>query len=297
MQGVQPTLKVITPDGRSLDVWLGGPADGQPLLFHHGTPGSGKPFAHHVRALADRGMRYVGASRAGYGGSTRREGRSVADGAADSRAVLDHLGIDRAWILGWSGGGPHALACAALLPDRILGTALIAGVAPFEAPGLDWLAGMGAENVEEFGAVLTSGEALRAFIEPAAAQLRAVRPDEIAAAFGDLIDDVDRDSLTEEFATYLAEGDHEAMREGFWGWYDDDVAFTRPWGFDLAAIPGRVHIWQGAHDRMVPFAHGQWLAAHCGGACSHVFDRQGHLSLAVEQFPAILDELLAGAPA
>lgn len=290
-----PTLTVPTPDGRALDVWLAGPPDGEPLVFHHGTPGCGLPYDRHVAALAARGLRYVGISRPGYGSSTRREGRTVADFADDTRTVLDHQGIDRAFVMGWSGGGPHALATAALLPERVRGTALIAGVAPHDAEGLDWLAGMGAENIEEFGAAAAGPDALRAFIEPIVPVLKGVEPADVAAAFGDLIDDVDRGALTGDLAEYLAAGDHEAFRVSFWGWLDDDIAFARPWGFDPARIPGRVHIWQGGHDRMVPFAHGQWLAANCGGACPHVTPEQGHLSLVVDDFPTILDELIVGA--
>lgn len=293
---MQPTQQIATPDGRLLDLWLAGPPDGQALLFHSGSPGAGIPFDWQVRALAERGLRYVSASRPGYGSSTRREGRSVADVAGDTEAVLDHLGVDRAWILGWSGGGPHALACAALLPGRVRGTALIAGVAPYPAEGLDWLAGMGAENVEEFGAALAGPAALIPFKERAWPVFRSITPHEVADAFGDLIDDVDRGSLTGELAEYMAALFHEGLRESYWGWFDDDMAFTRPWGFDLASIPGRVHLWQGAHDRMVPFGHGQWLAAHVANACPHLLPGQGHLSLIVDAFPQIIDELLA-APA
>lgn len=289
-----PTLSVPTQGGRALDVWLAGPPDGEPLVFHHGTPGAGLPFDGHVAALAARGLRYVGISRPGYGTSTRREGRSVADFADDTLTVLDHLAIDRAFVVGWSGGGPHALATAALLPERVRGTALIAGVAPYGSAGLDWFAGMGAENIEEFGAARAGPDALQAFLEPIVPVFRAVQPENVAAALGDLIDDVDRGALTGDLAGFLAEGNREALRISYWGWFDDDMAFAGPWGFDPAAITGRVHIWQGGHDRMVPFAHGQWLAANCGGACPHVTAEQGHLSLVVDDFPAILDELIAG---
>lgn len=290
---VPPTLTVPTRDGRSLDVWLAGPPDGSPFLFHSGTPGNGMPFGWHVDRLAERNLRYVSITRPGYGGSTRREGRRVVDVVDDVNTVLDELGIDRMYVGGWSGGGPHALATAALLPDRVLGTAIIAGVAPYPAEGLDWLAGMGEENVAEFGATLEGGEALRLIVEPQAAAMKVVTPTEIAAAFGDLIDEVDRAALDDPaLSTYIAELDHEAFRVGSWGWFDDDRAFVTPWGFDLASIEGRVHLWQGAHDRMVPYAHGQWLAAHVGGACVHLSDDEGHLSLVRDRFGDILDELI-----
>lgn len=289
-----PTLIVRTPDGRDLDVWLAGPPDGTPFLYHSGTPGNGLPYPWHVERLAERGLRYVSITRPGYGSSTRREGRSVADGVDDVRTVLDHLGIDRAYVGGWSGGGPHAMATAALLPERVLGTVTIAGVAPYAAEGLDWLDGMGDENVKEFGATLEGGEPLRVIVERDAAAMKAVTPDQVATVLGDLIDEVDRSALdSPDLATYMADLFHEAFRVGYWGWFDDDRAFVKPWGFDLADIPGKVHIWQGAHDRMVPFAHGGWLAAHSGGACNHVDAAQGHLSLVRDRFGDILDELIA----
>ena len=195
--------------------------------------------------------------------------------------------------IGWSGGGPHALACAALMPDRIRAVATIASVAPYPADGLDYLAGMGDENIEEFDAALESPEALIAFKERNWPTFREVTADQVAEAFGDLIDDVDRGALTGEFAEWMAAGFREALRESYWGWFDDDMAFIRPWGFDLGAIGVPVHVWQGRHDRMVPYAHGEWLAAHIPTAVPHLFDEHGHLSLAVDSMGWILDELVA----
>ena len=297
MPGVSdsPQRSSITlPDGRSLDVWLAGPPDGDPLVFHHGTPGAGLPFDHQVRLMAERGLRYVSWTRAGYGSSSRRRGRTVADDAEDGKAVLDHLGIERAWVIGWSGGGPHALGFAAQAPDRVRGVALIGGVAPYGAQGLDWLACMGAENAEEFAATLQGEDALRPFVERAWETFHDMKPEEVAASFGDLVDDVDRGSITGGFAEYLAALSREALREGFLGWLDEDLVFAQPWGFELDSIRCPVHVWQGAHDRMVPYAHGAWLAEHVPTAHPHLFAEHGHLTLAVDSFGQILDELLAG---
>ena len=243
--------------------------------------------------MAERGLRYVAFSRAGYGSSTRRPGRSVGDVVDDARTVLDHVGAEHAVTVGWSGGGPHALACGALLADRIRAVATIASVAPYPADGLDYLDGMGNENVEEFGAALESAEALIAFKERNSPPLQVVTGDEVAEAFGDLIDDVDRGALTGDFADWVAASFREALRESYWGWFDDDMAFIKPWGFDLDAIRVPVHVWQGRHDRMVPYAHGEWLAAHIPTAIPHLFDEHGHLSLAVDSLGRILDELVA----
>lgn len=281
-----------TSDGRRLDLYVEGPDDAVPLVFHCGTPGSGIPHPGLVRSLAERGLRYVSWSRPGYGNSTRQPDRSVASVVADATEVLDSLGAEEAWMLGWSGGGPHALACASLMPGRVLGTATIGCVAPFDAAGLDFLAGMGEENIEEFGAAVDGPETLGGFMEQAWPEFRDVTAAEIATSLGDLVDDVDRSSITGELADWYATIIQDGLRESYWGWFDDDVVFVRDWGFDLATIAGPVHIWQGAHDRMVPYAHGEWLAAHVGGACAHLSDEHGHLTLIVDSLPQILDELI-----
>lgn len=295
MGGARKRTVIRTPDGRSLDAWIADPADGIPLVYHFGTPGAGLPYPPFVDVLAARGLRWVSFSRPGYGSSTRRPGRRVADVAADTAAVLDSIGAERAYVAGWSGGGPHALACAALLPERVIAAASLAGVAPYPADGLDWLAGMGAENVVEFQAALEGPEALIKFKESAWPTFRDITASEVAAAFGDLVDEVDRASATTgPVASFLADLFHEALREGYWGWFDDDMAFTKPWGFDLGSIRRPVHVWQGPHDRMVPFAHGEWLVANVGGACAHLHAEHGHISLVVDSFAAIVDALLDG---
>jgi pimeloyl-ACP methyl ester carboxylesterase len=290
---VVPTMQLRRPDGRSLDLFLAGPEDGTPLVFHSGTPGSGLPYAPFVETLAERGLRYVSFSRPGYGNSTRQPGRSVVDVVDDTAAVLDEIDAERCHVLGWSGGGPHALACAARLPGRVTAVATIGGVAPYPAEGLDWAAGMGAENIEEFDAALAGPDALVPFAERVTPEWRIVTPDQVADAFGDLIDDVDRGSLTGDFSAWAADVFHEALRVGYWGWFDDDLAFVKPWGFELDEIRLPTFIWQGAHDRMVPYAHGEWLAAHIPGAQARLFPEHGHLTLAVDSIPRIVDELLA----
>ena len=131
---------------------MAGPADGLPLVLHEGTPVGLVLYPPTVQAARIRGLRVILAARPGYEGSTPRPGRRVVDVAGDTAAVLDELGADTFVTAGWSGGGPHALACAAALPGRCLAAASVAGVAPYQAEGLDWLAGMGPENIAEFGA-------------------------------------------------------------------------------------------------------------------------------------------------
>jgi pimeloyl-ACP methyl ester carboxylesterase len=216
----------------------------------------------------------------------------VAGAAASPAALADHLGHDRFLTAGWSGGGPHALACAALLPDRVMAAATIAGVAPYDAEGLDWTEGMGEENRIEYPTAARDPEELRRWMEPHADALATVRPEDIVAQLRSLISGVDEAEVTGEFGEMLADGFHRAFRSGPWGWYDDDLAFVAPWGFDLSSIRVPVSIWQGREDLMVPLAHGEWLVAHVPGARSRLRPEHGHLSLAVGAIGEILDDLL-----
>lgn len=288
---------VRTKDDRELEVLLDGPVGDLVFVVHYGTPSAVVPFRQLSEPAAVRGLGLVAYSRPGYAASTPQPGRSVAHAADDTATVLDQLGADRFVTLGWSGGGPHALACAALLPDRCAAAATLAGVAPYGAEGLDWLAGMGPENVEEFAAAAAGADALTAYLEREAVALADVTGADVAAALGGLVDEVDRAALTGEFADTLAASFRRAVSTGLAGWRDDDLAFCRPWGFELSDIEVPVTVWQGGHDRMVPYAHGRWLAAHVPGARVHLDDAEGHMSL-IAGIERILDDLLelAGAP-
>jgi pimeloyl-ACP methyl ester carboxylesterase len=277
-------------DGRDLDVLRYGAPDALPLVFHCGTPNAPDEFPLLFEAVDARGWQLVAPARPGYAGSSRQEGRSVADVGADVAAILDALGLDRFVTLGWSGGGPHALACAALLPDRCRAAASLAGVAPFDAEGLDFLAGMGEENVDEFTRAAGSRAELEEMLEGWGAAMATVTGEQVAGMLGDLVDDVDRRALTGELAETMARMIRRALSNGVAGWVDDDLAFVAPWGLDLEAIAVPVSIWQGAHDRMVPFSHGEWLAARIPRARVHLSADEGHISLA-QQLPRILDDL------
>jgi len=287
-----PTITL--PDGRDLELEVTGP-DGAPvLLFHHGTPGG----SVQLRTMADEvhahGHRLVTWSRAGYGASSRRPGRSVADEVDDARAVLDHLGVDDCVVSGWSGGGPHALACGALLDDRVRGVLCIAGVAPYDADGLPFLDGMGQENLDEFGAALEGEETLRVYLEAARPELLEITGGQISEQMQTLLPPVDQDSLTGDFGDFLALGFRQAVSVSIDGWLDDDLAFTRPWGFELSAITVPTYLWQGSEDLMVPFAHGLWLADRVPGVTAHLEQGQGHLSIGLGAMGRMLDELTRG---
>jgi pimeloyl-ACP methyl ester carboxylesterase len=292
--------RVTRPDGRYIDFLVAGLADGLPLVLHEGTPVGLVLYPPTVQAARIRGLRVILAARPGYEGSTPRPGRRVVDVAGDTAAVLDELGADTFVTAGWSGGGPHALACAAALPGRCLAAASVAGVAPYQAEGLDWLAGMGPENIEEFGAAVQGEAVLTAFLDSAAPMVSTLTGESVAESLGGLVIQADQAVLTGEFADHVAAALRASMNSGIAGWRDDDLAFVKDWGFSLGwespspapADPAPVAVWQGDQDRMVPFAHGQWLAANIQGARAHLMPGDGHLSMTVSAFDRILDDLL-----
>jgi pimeloyl-ACP methyl ester carboxylesterase len=275
-------------------VYEDGDPNGTPVIVHHGTPASGLLFRAWVALAGEQGIRLIGYDRPGYGCSTRHAGRNVADCADDVEAIADALGLERFATWGISGGGPHALACAALCGDRLAAAASLAAVAPYESDGLDWLAGMGEANIEEFGAVLEGEPALRRVLEREAGELRRAQASDIVALFETLLGPADRAVLSDEFANELLQSGNHGLTEGVDGWLDDDFAFLRPWGFDVAAIDRPVLLLHGADDRFVPLAHGRWLADRVPGVEARLTgDEDGHLTLTARRLREVHEWLLA----
>jgi len=285
-------LPFTLPDGRVLDALIGDGDQERGLVFIHGTPGNATRYETWFAAAAERGLRPVAFSRPGYATSTRFEGRIVADVAADITALLDHLGIGQFCALGGSGGGPHSIACAAMLPERCVGSAALVTVAPWQAEGLDWFGGMDRMNIDEFNAALAGEGTLRAWLDANCAPFRTITGPEMVGQLGDALPPVDQEVATGEWADHEAAGMRRALEPGFDGWIDDDLAFTQPWGFDVHDIQVPVHIWQGELDRLVPWSHGQWLADRIPGARFHLAAGHGHFSLGVGNRDQILDELV-----
>jgi pimeloyl-ACP methyl ester carboxylesterase len=267
------------PGGRTLRALEDGDPDGVPLIAHHGTPGSRLLYRRWVEDAAERGIRLIAYDRPGYGGSDRDAGRSVADVADDVAAIADALGIDRFLTQGRSGGGPHALACAALLGDRVAAAATLAAVAPYDAEGLDFLAGMGEDNVEELGAAVEGAGALTPWLEAVAPHLLEADPDELAEGLKSLLSPPDVAVINDGLAAELIAVTGEGIRASLDGWLDDDLAFVKPWGFDVGSISVPLQLWQGRQDLMVPAAHAAWLAEQIPGVDLRFADDDGHLSL------------------
>ncbi len=270
---------VRTPDGRTLAIEEAGDPGGHPVLVHNGTPNSRHLYGPAAADAAARGLRLIGYDRPGYGGSTPQPGRTVADCAANVRAICAGLGIDRLAMWGISGGGSHVLVCAALLPDLVTAAASLASLAPADAEGLDWFEGMGQENVDDFRLMTSDPQAAGAKLEKDREATLAASVAEQADLVKTLLTPTDAAALTSELAEYLAYTGREGLAPGSQGWWDDGVAHARPWGFELSAIRVPVLLMHGRQDQFVPFGHGQWLAARIPGVDARLLDDDGHLTL------------------
>jgi len=231
-------------------------------------------------ATAERqGIRLISYDRPGYGGSTRQADRTIADCADDVRKIAAGLGISRLAVWGISGGGPHAIACAALLPDLVPAVGVLASIAPWNADGLDYFDGMGQLNVDDILLVLEDPAAARAKCEADRVEMLGLTLPELMEFMATLLAPVDAEILTGELGQYLIDSQRSGLAPGSDGWWDDGVAMLEPWGFELSSIRSPVLLYHGREDRFVPFAHGQWLAAHIPGVEARLTDHDGHLTL------------------
>jgi pimeloyl-ACP methyl ester carboxylesterase len=277
---------VQTQDGRTLAVRDSGDPAGRPVLIHMGTPNSRHLYGPNVRDAAERGLRLISYDRPGYGRSTPQPGRTVADCASDVRTICAELGIDRLATWGISGGGPHVLACAALLPDLVTAAASLASLAPYDAEGLDYFAGMGQENVDDTRLFFTDAVAARAKMDKDRETLLATSPAAAVKPFGSLLTPTDAATLHGELGEFRAAARRDGLAPGSQGWWDDNCAL-RPWGFDLASITVPVLLLHGKQDMFVPFGHGEWLAAHIPGVETRLLDDDGHLTLLENRVPEV----------
>ncbi len=279
--------RIDTPDGRVLQVLERGAPAGVPVLVHNGTPNSRLMYDRDVARAERQGIRLISYDRPGYGASTRQAGRSIADCAQDVRTIAGALEIERLGMWGISGGGPHAIACAALLPDLVPAVGVLASIAPWGAEGLDYFEGMGEMNADDIRLLLEDREAARAKVEQDRVDTMALTSADLLGYMSSLLSPLDAAVLTGEFADYLVESGRAGLEPGADGWWDEDLAFISPWGFDLSSIQTPVLLRHGRQDRFVPFGHGEWLAAHIPGVDARLTGDDGHLTLTAHH----LDEL------
>jgi len=280
-------------DGRSLTVYDAGDPDGHPIVFHHGTPSSGRPFDPHVELAQEQGIRLISYDRAGYGESTRRPGRAVVDVVADLEAIAAALGLDRFATWGLSGGGPHALATAAGLPNRVVAVGAAASIGPPDRADLDLSEGMGPGNIVELGLAQQGEDALRPALERDAAGIDGLDVEGFVEAMRPFLNELDAAALHGELGAHMLDGLRDSLARSVDGWVDDDLAFMRPSGFELDSIRAPILVVQGRQDLMVPWAHGEWLAQNLPSAEAWLREDEGHLTLFVRVVPSIHEWLLA----
>ena len=271
--------RLTMPDGRTLAVAEWGDPNGKPVISFHGTPGSRISYWTPEPDIWSRfGLRRFSFDRPGYGESTRLPGRTVADVVPDVVAIADHFGLRRFTISGGSGGGPHVLACAALIPERVVRGLASVSIMPFDGDAATFTAGMNDGNVREFSAAIDGEIALRAMLEPE----RDMMVDRLTSGRSDFLgDDYDVPEadrvMMEKHQRASAAHLLSAVVHGIDGWVDDDLAFTKPWGFDVVDCRVPLVVSYGLQDQLVPAAHGDWLAAHIPGAETWVDDGSGHM--------------------
>lgn len=283
--------QIVTPDGRSLEVATLGDPSGHTVFFHHGTPGSAAMLEMFADVADRSGLFFVAMSRPGYGRSSRQEGRCVASVVEDVRTVLDVLGRDQYVAVGWSGGGPHALACGAIDAPRCRAAWSLAGVVPIDVD-FDWTAGMGPENLEEFALSLEGGPLYEAHMAKAGDQFSQATPDNIIALFAGLLSLVDKAALADNVArASLAAACRQGFATGYFGFLDDDRVFFSPWGFNVDDIEVPVGVWYGDQDLMVPPSHGEWLARHLRSPDVRHRPDDGHISIVINHLAELIGSL------
>jgi len=283
---------VTTPDGRTLSVLESGDPGGRPILVHAGMPNSRLQYAPVVLIAERQGVRLISYDRPGYGRSTPQPGRCMASCADDVRAIAAALDIDRLAVWGISGGGPHALACAALLEDLVAAVASLASPAPFDADGLDYYEGMGEMNVDDIRMSIEDPVSARAKCEQDRVEYMAAEPDTIVESMRTLVSSVDEAALTGELAEFFVACARDGLAPGSDGWWDDGVALVTSWGFELSSIRTPVLVRHGRQDRFVPFGHGEWLAHRIPSAQAALSDGDGHLTLVANHIEATHEWLL-----
>jgi pimeloyl-ACP methyl ester carboxylesterase len=276
---VTETRQVETPDGRALRVEVA-EGGGRVVVAHVGTPNAGVLYEPWIEDAAARGLTLVTYDRPGYGGSSPQPGRRVADCAADVRAISRALGFGRCAVWGFSGGGPHALACAALLPDLVGAAATIGALGPCDVPGFDFLDGLEGGNREDADLYRADRELWEQRGRADREALLAMSPDDLTAAWAQGVSPADQATLRTPFGAWLHRAAVTGITPGADGWLADSIAFYSSWGIHLAAIAVPVKVWHGADDLFVPVQHGRWLAATIPGAEADIRDGDGHLGVA-----------------
>ncbi len=279
---------LILSDGRKLNLLVGSGTSDHAVIFHHGTPSCAVAWIEEIEYLDSINVKAIAYSRAGYHTSDRKLGRGVVDVNPDIEEILKKFAIKSFTAIGWSGGGPHALANG-LMPE-CKSVIVLAGVGPYGKSDLDFLAGMGQDNHEEFGAALAGLDTLEKWMDVNAAALKTITGEDLRNTDGNLFSTNDRKLMKDlTYSENVAKNFRDSLSVSYDGWIDDDLVFIKDWGFELSSIKKPVTIFQGDEDLMVPAAHGQWLLKNLPSAKIVLLPGFGHMGL----FGSNRDEIMA----
>jgi pimeloyl-ACP methyl ester carboxylesterase len=278
-------------DDRVLRYQIAGTAHGNAVFLLHGALGSRLVHNSLSAAAADAGIRLVSYDRPGYGGSTPQPGRTVAAAADDVAAIADQLGVDRFAVWGTSGGGPFALACAALLLDRVAAAAAVAPLAPYQPRALDWFAGMADDVAQMYRLAVAGRDALQRTMPQLADVLTSADLASFVEFSSPTLPAPDQVILNTDAAASLFDNLREGLAPGAEGGIEDEWALIAPWEVDLAGVRAPVSLWSGEQDTDTPAGHARWLAAAIPGAELRLFPEAGPLSLVYGREQEVLDWL------
>jgi len=282
-------------DGRSIDYLDNGVISKSALILHHGTPTTMTVWGTWLAAAAEKGTRAIAFTRPGYAGSDRKIGYSVLDANDDLEEILEYLDVENFVSIGWSGGGPYALASGLL--KSCTGVQLIAAVSPYDAKDFDWFQDQSPESIEEAKIAVESLENSIIYKEKYYAEIRDLTAEQILVEYAKRSSFNTFEDDFRAFAKDLSASLHDALESGVAGFADDERAFLRNWGFETKAVPVPVCIWHGLEDLTVSPHMGRWLHANISDSKLELLDGQNHGSIMVENRNEIIDAAIRYIPA
>ena len=280
---------ISTPDGRELWLESSGSPLGKTLLFHNGTPTSRKLFQEMVVEGTDRGAHLICYERPGYGGSTPHPGRSIADSVKDVLAIATYFRKERIAVWGISGGGPHAIAAAVLLPELVCAAATFASLAPITAPHFDFFQGMSEKKARERKLYFSDEVAFQNYLRESRQEILSANSHYLSAKLAAMAPEV---RVSRSFYEFSYETMRRAVEKGIEGYLEDYQAFFSEWGLDLSQNTVPIQLWHGRNDSDVPFHHSVWLSEAIPHSELNLTSTDGHFSILEKHRVRVMEWLL-----
>ena len=274
-------------DGRALDYTDNGVSSKSALILHHGTPTSMAVWGTWLAAIAEVGIRAIAFTRPGYAGSDRKVDHTVISANNDLEEILNHLEVENFVSIGWSGGGPYALASGLL--ERCSGVQLIASVSPYDAEDFDWFQDQSPESIEEAKISVASLADSIAFKQGYYAEIRDRKAEEFLVEYAKRASFSSFENVYRAFAEDLSLSLRDALRVGVIGYAEDEYAFLRNWGFEVKDVRVPVVIWQGLDDLSVSPHMARWFNENLYNPTLELLEGQHHGSIMVEKRAEILN--------